>query len=309
MKSKLKGADFLTLAPLSGDDIELLLEEAIRLKEEGVKGFKPLSGKAIGLIFEKPSTRTRVSFEVAVHMLGGHALVLSDRDLQLGRGETVEDTGRVLSRYLQGLVVRTFGQERIEALASSATVPVINALTNESHPCQALADMMTVLEYKGALAGLKLAYIGDGNNVTNSLMRACTKLGLHMSVATPEGHEPDSAVTEECRGYAASSGASLTLGNDPRVAVGDADIIYTDVWVSMGQPEAEAEALEHFKAFQVDQDLVSLAREDVMVMHCLPAHRGQEISAEVMDGSHSAVWDQAENRLHAQVALLGVIFG
>lgn len=309
MKSKLKGSDFLTLAPLTGDDLESLLEEAIRLKQEGVKGFKPLAGKAVGLIFEKPSTRTRVSFEVAVHRLGGHALVLSDRDLQLGRGETIEDTGRVLSRYLDGLVVRTFGQERIEALAAASTVPVINALTNESHPCQALADMMTVLEYKGALAGLKLAYVGDGNNVANSLMRACAKLGMNMAVATPPGHEPEDSVVEECGGYAARSGASLELVEDPAFAAADADVLYTDVWVSMGQPEAQADALGHFDAYRVDEDMVALAHEDVMVMHCLPAHRGQEITSEVLDGSHSAVWDQAENRLHAQVALLGVIFG
>ncbi|MHB8893892.1 MAG: ornithine carbamoyltransferase [Candidatus Geothermincolia bacterium] len=305
----MKGADFLTLAPLTGAELEDLLAEAIRLKTEGVKGYKPLSGKVIGLIFEKPSTRTRVSFEVAVHRLGGQVLALTDRDLQLGRGETVEDTGRVLSRYLDGLVVRTFGQDRIEALAAASTVPVVNALTDQSHPCQALADMMTVLEYKGTLQGLKLAYVGDGNNVAHSLMRACTKLGLDIVVATPAGHEPDAGVVEECRAYASDSGGSLALTGDPKEAASGADVIYTDVWVSMGQPDAREDALDHFEAFRVDEDLVSLAAEDVMVMHCLPAHRGQEISAEVLDGSHSAVWDQAENRLHAQVALLALMFG
>lgn len=308
LKNKLRGADFLTLAPLTGEDLEALLEEAIHLKNEGVKGYKPLSGKVIGLIFEKPSTRTRVSFDVAVYRLGGHSMTLTERDLQLGRGETVEDTGRVLSRYLDGLVVRTFGQDRIEALAAASTVPVINALTDESHPCQALADMMTILEYKGALPGLKLAYLGDGNNVANSLMRAGTKLGLEVTVAAPAGHEPPAEVVAECAAYAERSGGSLAVGNDPREGAAGADVLYTDVWVSMGQQE-KGDALEHFQAFRLDQGLLELAHEDVMVMHCLPAHRGEEITAEVLDGSHSAVWDQAENRLHAQVALLGLIFG
>jgi ornithine carbamoyltransferase len=307
-RNKLKGADFLSLAPLAGDDIEALLEEAVKLKTEGVKGYKPLAGKVIGLIFEKPSTRTRVSFEVAVDRLGGNALALTDRDLQLGRGETVEDTGRVLSRYLDGLVVRTFAQDRIEAIAGASTVPVVNALTDESHPCQALADMMTVLEYKGGLRGLKLAYIGDGNNVAHSLMRACTKVGMNITVATPAGHEPLEKIASECRTYAADSGSELVLSNDPEDAARGADILYTDVWVSMGQEGAAEDAQAHFESFCLDSDLLGLAAEDVMVMHCLPAHRGQEITAEVLDGSHSAVWDQAENRLHAQVALLAMIF-
>jgi ornithine carbamoyltransferase len=309
LKNKMRGADFLTLAPLDGEEIEALLEEAIHLKTEGVKGYKPLAGKVIGMIFEKPSTRTRVSFDVAIHRLGGHSMTLTEKDLQLGRGETVEDTGRVLSRYLDGLVVRTFGQDRIEALAAASSVPVVNALTDQSHPCQALADMMTILEYKGVLQGLKLAYVGDGNNVSNSLMRAGTKLGLDVTVSTPAGHEPPEGVVEECVGYAERSGGSLSVGNDPEEGVADADVVYTDVWESMGQREKRQDAIEHFKAFRVDEGLLALAHEDAMVMHCLPAHRGEEITAEVLDGSHSAVWDQAENRLHAQVALLGLIFG
>jgi len=309
LKNKLGGADFLTLAPLSGEDIESLLEEAVRLKSEGTRGYKPLAGKVVGLIFEKPSTRTRVSFEVAVDRLAGSALALSDRDLQLGRGETIEDTGRVLARYLDGLVVRTFGQDRLESLAAASSVPVINALTDESHPCQALADMMTVLEYKGAFRGLKLAYIGDGNNVAHSLMRAATKLGMDIAVATPEGHGPLEAVADECAAYASSSGGSLAVDNDPTGAAAGADVIYTDVWVSMGQPDEKRDALEHFAPFQVNEEMLAHASEDVMVMHCLPAHRGEEITGEVLDGSHSAVWDQAENRLHAQVALLAMILG
>jgi len=309
LKNKLRGADFLTLAPLSGEEIESLLEEAVRLKGEGTKGYKPLAGKVVGLIFEKPSTRTRVSFEVAVHRLGGSALALTDRDLQLGRGETIEDTGRVLSRYLDGLVVRTFGQDRLESLAEASSVPVINALTDECHPCQALADMMTVLEYKGAFRGLRLAYLGDGNNVAHSLMRAGTKLGMDIVVATPEGHGPLEAITSECKVYADASGGSLVVGNDPSQASAGADVIYTDVWVSMGQPDEKRDALGHFASFRLDEEMLDRASDDVMVMHCLPAHRGEEITAEVLDGSHSAVWDQAENRLHAQVALLGLIFG
>lgn len=309
LKNKLKGADFLTLAPLSGGEIEALLEEAIRLKSEGTKGYRPLAGKTIGLVFEKPSTRTRVSFEVAVHRLGGHPVPLSGDDLQLGRGETVADTGRVLSRYLDGLVVRTFGQDRLEELAASAAVPVVNALTDASHPCQALADMMTVLEYRGDFRGLKLAYLGDGNNVANSLARAAAKLGMEMVVATPVGHEVDAEVIDECREYGADSGGSLETTNDPGSAAAGADILYTDVWVSMGQPDAGRDALAHFEDFQINRELLDLAKEDSMVMHCLPAHRGLEITSEVLDGGRSAVWDQAENRLHAQVALLAAIFG
>ena len=308
-KNKLKGADFLTLAPLSGEDIESLLEEAVRLKNEGTRGYRPLAGKMMGLLFEKPSTRTRVSFEVAVQRLGGQSLALTDRDLQLGRGETIEDTGRVLSRYLDGLVVRTFGQDRLEALAAASSVPVVNALTDQSHPCQALADAMTILEYKGAFRGLKLAYLGDGNNVAHSLMRVGTKLGMDLAIATPEGHRPMAEVVQECAGYADASGGSLDVGGDPGQAARGADVLYTDVWVSMGQPDEKRDALEHFKPFQLNQELLALASDDAIVMHCLPAHRGEEITGEVLDGSHSAVWDQAENRLHAQVALLGTIFG
>ncbi len=307
-KGKLKGADFLSLAPLSGEELEGLLEEAVRLKTEGRKGYRPLSGKVLGLLFEKPSTRTRVSFEVAVRHLGGDALALTDRDLQLGRGETIEDTGRVLSGYLDGLVVRTFGQDRLEALARASNVPVINALTDQSHPCQALADMMTILEYKGAFRGLKLGYLGDGNNVANSLMRAGGKLGLDIVIATPRGHEPDERVVGECQAYAADSGGSLRTCYDAAEAAREADVLYTDVWVSMGQPEARDELPGLFEAFRLDGEMLARAAEDAMVMHCLPAHRGQEITSDVLDGSHSAVWDQAENRLHAQVALLGLIF-
>ena len=309
VRHKLRGADFLSLKPLDGGELEALIEDSMRLKQEGVKGHRPLANKVIGLLFEKPSTRTRVSFEVAVLRLGGYPMVLIGQGLQLDRGESIEDTGRVLSRYVDGLVVRTFGQDRLEALAGSSGVPVVNALSDQCHPCQALADMLTVQEYKGNLKGLKLAYIGDGNNVTHSLMRAGTKLGMNVSVATPKGHEPLDFIIEECREYCDIYGSSLELGNDPVPCAAEADVLYTDVWESMGAGEQDKRDLDEFMPFQVNQAMLSLAGEDVMVMHCLPAHRGEEITDEVIDGSHSAVWDQAENRLHAQVALLSMIFG
>jgi ornithine carbamoyltransferase len=308
-KHKLRGSDFLSLKALDGSELEDFLEEAVRLKHEGLKGVRPLAGRVVGLLFEKPSTRTRVSFEVAILRLGGHPMALGSGELQLGRGETIEDTGRVLSRYLDGLVIRTFGQDRLEAIAAASDVPVINALTDESHPCQALADVMTILEYKGALNGLKLAYLGDGNNVAHSLMRAGTKLGMEVWIATPPDHGPLEAVVEECREYAEIYGGGLAIGSDPVLAARDADVVYTDVWVSMGQEASKVLLTDEFAQFRVDSELVELAREDVMVMHCLPAHRGQEITDEVLDGSHSAVWDQAENRLHAQVALLAAVYG
>jgi ornithine carbamoyltransferase len=309
-RNKIRASDFLSLQPLDGDELEDLLEEALRLKNEGTKGLRPLSGKAIGLLFEKPSMRTRVSFEVAVLRLGGYPLVLTDQEVQLGRRETIADAGRVLSRYLDGLVVRTFGQDRVEALAEAAEIPVINALTDLYHPCQALADMLTVLEYKGTIRGLKLAYLGDGNNVAHSLMRAGTKLGMRVTVSTPKGREPLGGIVDECMEYTTIYGSSLEVGNDPRLGVGEADVVYTDVWVSMGEETAEeSKLLEEYGPFQVNDSLLALAREDVMVMHCLPAHRGQEITDDVIEGNRSAVWDQAENRLHAQVGLLATIYG
>lgn len=306
----MRSSDFLSLKPFDGDELEDLLEEARRLKGEGTRGHRPLSGKSVGLLFEKPSTRTRVSFEVAVLRLGGHPMMLSEGQLQLGRGETVEDTGRVLSRYLDGLVVRTFGQDRLESLAGACGVPVINALTDECHPCQALADMLTIMEYKGTARGLKLAYVGDGNNVAHSLMRAGTKLGMRVTVSTPPGRGPLEEIARECLEYASLYGGSLEIGEDPSAGVEGADVVYTDVWVSMGgEPAGERALMDEYGSYQVNEELLLGAAEDVMVMHCLPAHRGQEITGEVMDGSRSAVWDQAENRLHAQVALLSMIYG
>lgn len=308
VKHKLRDGDFLSLRPLEREELEDLVEESLRLKREGTKGFKPLSQKIIGIMMEKPSTRTRVSFEAAIIKLGGHPLFLSTADMQLSSGETIEDTGRVLSRYLDGLVLRTFAQDRLEAFSGAASIPVINALTDECHPCQALADMLTILEYKGSHAGLKLAYLGDGNNVAHSLMRAGAKLGMDVYIACPKGYEPSEMITGECMGYCESQGCSLIVGSDPMEAVKDADVVYTDVWVSMGEAESD-KALDSFKPFQINYDLLQNAREDVIVMHCLPAKREQEITSDVLDGSHSVVWDQAENRLYAQIALLGMIFG
>jgi len=305
----LRGCDFLSLSPVSGEELLFMVEEALRLKNEGTKGFHPLSGKVIALLFEKPSTRTRVSFEVAVLRLGGYPMFLSSSELQIGRGETLEDTARVLSRYVDGLVVRTFAQSRLEELAQAASIPVINALTDECHPCQALADMLTIYENKGVLEGLKLTYLGDGNNVANSLMRAGTKLGMEVFIATPEGKSPYARIVEECKVYCDISGAKLILTSDPSEAAKDADILYTDVWVSMGSEDEISQIEEIFIPFQLNENVLELAKSDAIVMHCLPAHRGLEITDEVIDGNHSVVWEQAENRLHAQIALLAMIYG
>ncbi|MDD5748452.1 MAG: ornithine carbamoyltransferase [Actinomycetota bacterium] len=309
VKHVLRGSDFLSLSGLSGNELEDFVYESCRLKKEGTKGFRPLSNRSIGLLFEKPSTRTRVSFEVAILSLGGHPLVLQAEELQMRRGETIEDTAKVLSRYLDGLVVRTFGQKRLESIAASSDIPVINALSDECHPCQALADMLTILEYKGEFRQLELSYLGDGNNVTHSLMRAGTKLGMNVHIATPCGHEPMDSIVSECEEYCEISGGSLKLTDEPFEAAENADILYTDVWVSMGSSEDADEARSKFLPFQVNEKMLEVASDDVIVMHCLPAHRGEEITDDVIDGSHSVVWDQAENRLHAQIALLAMIYG
>ncbi|MEH7884444.1 ornithine carbamoyltransferase [Bacillus sp. JJ1609] len=302
----LKGKDLLTLADLTSEEIIGLIEKAVVLKDKtSKKQFDyPLKGKILGMIFDKSSTRTRVSFEVGMIQLGGSALYLNGNDLQLGRGETIADTAQVLSQYLDGIMIRTFSHSSVEELAEHAAIPVINGLTDLYHPCQALADLLTVYENKGKLAGLKLAYIGDGNNMAHSLMIACTKVGMDVSIAAPKEYFPDSDVTSMCEEFAEISGAKLVITDSPTEAVKDADIIYTDVWTSMGQ-EAENELrLKAFQDYQVNADLLEQAKEDYLFMHCLPAHRGEEVSAEVIDGSHSVVFDQAGNRLHAQKALL-----
>lgn len=303
---QLKGKDFLTLADYSKEEIEYLLHLGLELKEKQQNGerYTPLSGKTLAMIFEKPSTRTRVSFEVGMVQLGGHALHLSSRDLQIGRGETIADTARVLSEYVDGIMIRTFEHEKVEELAHYATIPVINGLTDDDHPCQALADLLTIYEVKGKLQGLKLAYIGDGNNMAHALMLAAAKVGMHCAVASPKGYEPKEAVVNETKNIASESGATIVVTNDPYEAIVDADVVYTDVWASMGQ-EAEANERMHiFAPFQVNETLVQQAKSDFMFLHCLPAHRGEEVTEGVIDGVRSYIFQQAGNRLHAQKALL-----
>jgi ornithine carbamoyltransferase len=296
--------DFLSIDDLEPEVLTQLLDAADDAKKKPESVSSSLDDRQVALIFEKPSTRTRVSFEVAVESMGGHAIVLRSDELQLGRGETVEDTGRVLSRYVDAIVVRTFAHDRLVRLAASSTVPVVNSLSDYSHPCQALADYQTIREQKGEFGGLALGYIGDGNNVAHSLMFGGAKLGMNVRVATPVGHEPESSVTERCGQIAAGTGGTLSVTNVVAEAAAGADVLYTDVWASMGQ-ESEAEQRRNvFENYSIGRDEIDLAADDVIVMHCLPAHRGEEIAAEVIDGPHSVVWDQAENRLHAQKALL-----
>jgi len=301
--------DFLSVDDLSTDELLSLLDSADEIKAKPADFSDALNGKQIALVFEKPSTRTRVSFEVAVTSMGGHALVLRGDELQLGRGETIEDTGRVLCRYVDAIVVRTFGHDRLETLAVAASVPVVNSLSDYSHPCQALADLQTVREKRGKFEGLALAYVGDGNNVAHSLMFAGAKVGMDVRVASPEGHEPLQRVADRAREIAAGTGGRVTVTNVVAEAVTGADILYTDVWASMGQ-ESEADTRkETFSRYRIDEDSVDMASDDVIVMHCLPAHRDEEIAASVMDGPHSVVFDQAENRLHSQKALLAWLLG
>jgi ornithine carbamoyltransferase len=301
--------DLLSVDDVSPAEFDVLMELSAKMKANPQDFRGRLDGRSVAVIFEKPSTRTRVSFEVGIHELGAHAVILSSTELQLGRGETIEDTGRVLSRYVHAIVLRTFEQERLEVLAGAADVPVVNALSDFEHPCQCLADLFTVREKRGDLAGLTLTYLGDGNNVTHSLLLGAAKMGMHMRVATPPGYEPIPQVVNRAEEIAEETGGSVLVTNDPEKASIGADVLYTDVWASMGQEsEADARTLV-FPAYRIDQAAVDRAAADVIVLHCLPAHRGQEISDEVIDGPHSAVLDQAENRLHTQKALLLFLLG
>ena len=299
---------YLSVDDLSPQELADLLALAAKVKAEPESYSGRLAGKTIALIFEKPSTRTRVSFEVGVFQLGAHAVVLSATELQLGRGETIEDTGRVLSRYVDGIVLRTFEQERLEVLARAATVPVVNALSDFEHPCQALADLLTVQERLGGAAGRILTYLGDGNNVAHSLLLAGAKAGMTVRVATPPGFGPIPQVVQRAEEVAAQTGGAIEITDDAAAAAKGANVLYTDVWASMGQEAESDERALVFPAYQLDQKLVDMAAPDVVVLHCLPAHRGQEITAEAIDGPRSAVWDQAENRLHTQKALLLKLF-
>ena len=298
---------FLIDDDLSPAELLAVLDDADKRKADRF-GDKPLSGpRSVAVIFEKPSTRTRLSFEAGIADLGGHPIILDARSTQLGRGETIEDTAAVLSRYVDAIVIRTFGQDRIEALAAASSVPVINALTDLAHPCQALADLQTIREHKGTLAGLTLTYLGDGNNMAHSLLLAGAAAGLHVRVAAPEGFDPDPQIVARAADIGATTGGSATALRDPLEAATGADVLYTDVWASMGQ-EDEAEArLAPFRPYQLDANALAAADPSAIVLHCLPAHRGEEISADVIDGPQSRVFDQAENRLHAQKAVLAFL--
>ena len=302
--------DLVSMLDVRADLVGLLeLAGKIKNRTEAGEPYEPLRGKSLAMIFEKASTRTRVSFEVGMTQLGGHALFLSPNDTQVGRGETIADTARVLSRYVDGIMYRAFRRESVRELASNATVPVINGLDDKEHPCQIIADLFTVQEKKRSLSGVKLAYVGDGNNVCNSLLLGTAIVGMHMTAACPTGFEPDAELLAEARRIAKASGSRLGVEHDPMTAAKDADILYTDVWVSMGQEKEREERERAFKGYQINAKLLGAAKEGALVMHCLPAHRGLEITDDVMDGPQSIVFDQAENRLHAQKAILARLLG
>lgn len=309
MAVNMKGKDLISIHDLSREEVDQILKtaEMMKLMYRAGEFYRPLQGKTLGMIFMKPSTRTRISFEVAMYQLGGYALFLSAADLQLRRGETIADTARTLSRYLDGIMIRTFDHRDVVELAQYADIPVINGLTDLLHPCQILSDLLTIYEKKGKLAGLKLAYLGDGNNVAHSLLFGCAKVGMHIAVATPPGYEPDPEVVRLAREDAAATGSVVDLLHDPRRAVEDADVIYTDVWASMGQEEQREEKVRALAPYQVNGKIMAAARQDAIFMHCLPAHRGEEVTDEVLDGPQSVVWDQAENRLHVQKAILALL--
>ncbi len=302
---------FISLHDITVDEFNALLSLAAKLKAEQKAG-KPhriLEGKTLAMIFTKSSTRTRISFEVGMYQLGGQALFLSSNDIQLGRGETIYDTAKVMSRFVDGIMIRTFAHQDVLDLAKYGSIPVINGLTDLLHPCQALADLMTVYEHKGALKGLKLAYIGDGNNVAHSLLYACAKAGMDISVASPKGYECDPEIVANANADAALTGTNILMTNDPVEAITNADVVYTDTWASMGQESEKAERVKIFKNYQIDSDLFSKSKPDSIFMHCLPAYRGFEMTADVIDGERSVVFDEAENRLHAQKAVLATLMG
>ena len=309
MAVHLKGRSLDSLFHLTREEIEQILKTSELLKFQLVRGEEHplLKGKTLAMIFEKPSTRTRVSFEVGMWQLGGYALYLSTSDLQLGRGETIADTAQVLSRYVDGIMARVFAHQTILDLAKYSRVPVINGLSDFSHPCQGLADLFTIYEKKGRLSGLRLAYVGDGNNVAHSLLYGCSKVGINITLACPKAFEPDPEVVSKAEEEGKKSGCEVRITKDPKEAVKGADIVYTDVWASMGKEKEHEKRLKVFKPYQVNGKLVKEAEEDYIFMHCLPAHRGEEVTDEVADSANSVIFDQAENRLHTQKALLALI--
>jgi len=304
--NKLKAKDLISLNLLTTEEIELILQEAEELKK-GPRNTEYLKGKTLAMIFEKSSTRTRVSFETGIYQLGGMGMFFSSKDLQMGRGETIHDTAKVLSRYVDGIMARTFSYQTVLDLAQYSTVPVINGLTDYDHPCQILADLFTIYEKRGKLKGLTLTYIGDGNNVLHSLIQGCVKVGMNIFYASPEGYRPLQSVVDEASQTAKVTGSEIKQFNNAHDAVKDADVIYTDVWISMGQEKDEEKKLKDLKDFQLNSELMKKAKSDVLVMHCLPAHRGQEITDDVVDGPNSIVFDEAENRLHAQKAVMKLL--
>lgn len=311
MLRRLKCKDLLSIAELSREDLIYLLETSKLFKSRyyaGERVINVLTGKSLAMIFQKPSTRTRVSFEVAMHELGGYALYLNWNDLQLGRGETIADTARVLSRYVDGIVARVLRHSDLVELAKHSSIPVINALSDLEHPCQTLADLLTIWEKKGKLEGIKIAFVGDGaDNVLNSLLIASAKLGINISIATPVGYDPKGDILRIAESEAVRYGSVIEVVREPEEAVKGADVVYTDVWVSMGQESERAKRIADLSKYRVTVDLIKLAKDDVVFMHCLPAKRGEEVVDEVIDGRWSVVWDQAENRLHTQKAVLALL--
>lgn len=307
----IEGKDLLSVHDLSTSEVNNILDLAKTLKAQLKNGEKHhlLKGKTLGMIFQKSSTRTRVSFEVGMWQLGGQALFLNANDLQIGRGEPVKDTARVLSRYVDGIMIRTASHDEVIEMAKYATIPVINALTEMEHPCQALTDIFTVMEHKGKLKGLKMTYIGDGNNMVHSLIQACVKVGIDLTIATPKGYEPDATVLAKARQDALLTGSTITLGNDPLEAAEGADVLYTDVWASMGRETEQNIRKIAFANYQINSEVMNAAKSDAIVLHCLPAHRGEEITDEVIESKQSVVFDQAENRLHVQKAIMVLLMG
>lgn len=304
--TKLKSKDLISLSLLTTEEIELILNTAIELKK-GPRNTNFLAGKTLAMIFEKSSTRTRVSFQTGMYQLGGEGMYFSSGDLQMGRGETIHDTAKVLSRYVDGIMARTKQHQTVLDLAKYASVPVINGLTDFDHPCQILADLLTITEKRGKLKGLTLAYIGDGNNVLHSLIHGCVKVGMNINYASPKGYKPLPEVVKESTEFAKNTGSKLKDTDNAIEAIEGADVIYTDTWVSMGQEAENEKRIKDLHNFQLNSELMKKAKKDVLVMHCLPAHRGEEITDEVIDGPNSIVFDQAENRLHAQKAVLKLL--
>lgn len=307
----LYGRDFLSIQEWSTEELEQVLDLAADLKEKQQRreAHPILRGKTLGMIFQKSSTRTRVSFEVGMWQLGGQALFLSANDLQIGRGEPVKDTARVLSRYLDGIMIRTFSHAEVEELAAYADIPVINGLTDRLHPCQAMADLLTIREHKGSLKGLKMAYIGDGNNMVHSLMHGCAKFGMDISVATPTAYEPNAGIVAAAKQVAQGTGSRIELTQDVLEAAVGADVLYTDVWASMGMESEQVARQAVFKNYQINQQVLAAADKKAIVLHCLPAHRGEEITEDVLEGPQSVVFDEAENRLHVQKAVMALVMG